>query len=228
MPRNGKNRNGDGLPFPDDATLAKLGAEARTARPKASQWGPLVALLRWAAEQEKLGVEDPALPPGMTWAESQLRTVCSFLQQQDCLMRHGSLAPLVRLLGEIGDLAKGRVSPMFKPRKRGPGRPRKGASEMMIMGLAARTVSELHEAGDSIPTAIQTVAAALGRRIPSGMLKDWREQIMGQTAPKEAIEHYLAALPSDAGKTPRQRANTLLNALRRRGGGVINSQKPRD
>ncbi len=118
--------DGDGLPFPDEKTIADWRAEALQNLPDPTDVVDLMVCLRWAAELDRRGVGNPRLPDGLTAAEKALRAVVNFLQRQPALMRRGDTAPLSRLYSAIIDIADGRRSPLFKPvnTKRGnPGRP---------------------------------------------------------------------------------------------------------
>lgn len=147
-----------------------------------------------------------------------LRAVLLFLERQPGVMRHAAIAPLIRLQGDIIDLADGRVSPLFKPVARQRGNPGKGQNEAMRMGFAVRTMSELMDGGTSEAEAARQVAAAIGEKATT--VRNWRARLNegpGPGAPQLAIDHYKEPLPPDLGSTPEQRGKNLLGVLRTRG-----------
>jgi hypothetical protein len=209
MPQNGKNRDGDGLSFPDDATLARLRAQVDPPNP--ADWADATAMLLWAAELERRGERNPALPPGMTAVEYGLRAIVSLLQRQPALMRHGALLPPNRLLAAIGDLAAGHEPPLFQRIRRPRGHPGKRLEEAVVMGLAARTVTILLERGDvELDGAAQRVANTLnantGKRTITGtIVKNWRFRFMASEGPQDAVKAYNDPFPElDADQLLRQ------------------------
>ncbi len=163
MPSNEKDT--DGLSFPDDATLARLRAEVDPPNP--TDWADAMAMLLWAAELERRGERNPALPPGLTAVEYGLRAIVGLLQRQPALMRRGALLPPSRLLAAIGDLAAGHDPPLFQRVKRPRGHPSKPLEEALVMGLAARTVT-FRKARLLIPRHMSVAPVASQTRTPDG------------------------------------------------------------
>jgi hypothetical protein len=193
--------------------------------------------LRCIAEIERRGLRNAELPPGVTGPERAQRAVLRFLQQQDCVMQHNAAAPILRLNSAISDLADGRVSPMFRPVNRRPGRRTTSRVEALIMGMAARAMSELMEAGATLDEAARQVAQAIRaggvighKKISAATVKNWRARIMEGpgAAPPEAIAHFREPLWPDA--TAARRGKNLLTVLRQAGArlGREESQEPGD
>jgi hypothetical protein len=104
-------RDPDGLPIPDQATLARLWNEAQKAPlPSPRQWVELLALLRWAAEVRRHGEEADNAPQGTTAPRLALAAIIGFLSQQECVLKHGASMPLIDLQNALTDLADGIVS----------------------------------------------------------------------------------------------------------------------
>ncbi len=197
----------DGLPILDDVTFERWRAEAQADPPDLQDWADLVVLLRWAADLDRRGYRNSALPLGMTAVEYGLRALLFFLQKQQHLMNRNAVAPFLRLHGAIVDLADGRISPLFRPVRSGrPGAPGKSQIESMIMGLSARAMTQLMNV-DGVPMdqAARQVAHAirLGRivgygKVKAETVKNWRARIMEGpgSAPKLAIDHYNEPLPA--------------------------------
>jgi hypothetical protein len=214
----------DSLPFPDEETITKWRAEALAHPPSPDAWADLIALLRWAAELDRRGIDNPDLPPGMTAPQKSLLALLKFLEQHHILMKCGDTGPLFRLYTAVVDLANGRVSPMFKPVERHVGNPGKGLGYETIQGMAAKTLDELVAAGDSPKDAAKRVAAALkksGREdmenaTPVTVIK-WREHLRearkpGPGAPENALRHFNET--PWPGLSPRKRGEALLRALK--------------
>jgi hypothetical protein len=220
----------DGLPVPDAITFAALRSEAMTARPKVSDWADLVAGLRWAADTAGWGEEEaPNFPPGSIAPRLALKAIISFLCKQDCVRNHGAVLPLVQLAGGLVDLGDGIANPIFKPAAWKPDQRRKGRTDMMTMGLAARAVTELMDGGVPLRDATRSVANALrsgkvqgSRKVNAETVKNWRARIEegGGSAPQDAIDHYKGPLPDEFGHTPKQRGENLLRLFRERGRGM--------
>jgi hypothetical protein len=179
----GARLDGDGLPYPSDQKLLQLRTEGLAHPPQPSDWAHLTAMLRHAAEMGRKGVGHPDLPPGMTEIQKSLFAVIEFLQKQPVLMHDDAVGPLLRLQSAILDLANGKASPLFKPVTRKAGSPGIGSGEAMVIGLAAKAMSLLMEAGEDKKAASLKVAIAL--RASGGNYKDtkaktvadWRDRI---------------------------------------------------
>jgi len=207
-------------------TEAQTGNEALTARPKATDWAVLVAGLRWAAEVDRRGNEDGNVPEGTTAPRIALKALIAFLNKQPCVERHGAHVSLVRLAGALADLGDGIVSPLFRPTVRNPGNPGKGNNAALIMGFAARTLTELKDGGMPLDDAARRVATALragqvrgSGKYDAATVKTWRARIKSRSKsiPPAAIFHYEEPLPPTLGHTPKQRGEALLKVLRDRG-----------
>jgi hypothetical protein len=223
MARNNRDSklDGDGLPLPDEVTLATLHAEALRDPPDLRDWADLCALLVWAAELDRRSVTNPTLPEGATTAEYALRAVLAFLGRSPFLLRLGGIGPLLRLHKAIIDLAEGRVSPIFKPAKHRGGSPGMGVPEVVI-GLAAKAMDELMQAGAGRDDAARKVAKAVHkggyRRVTPKTIAHWRDgckEGLGGRVPKDALAHFREPLPSGMGDTSAPRAAALLERLKR-------------
>jgi hypothetical protein len=138
----------------------------------------------------------------------------------------GHLAPLMRLLAAIVDLANGRQSDLFVPVIKKPGNPGKGVAHTALQGLAARALAELVDSGEPVKQASDKVANALRkgrkdmRNVTGETVKNWRARLDegpgARGAPDDALQHYIAPLPADW-STSRIRGENLLKALRERG-----------
>jgi hypothetical protein len=206
----------DGLPLPDQATFNALRSEsgALTARPKASEWADLVAMLRWAAEVRRRGEDADNVPQGVTAARLALKAVIQFLQRE-CVLKHGASMPLIELQAALTDLTNGRVSQMFKPVAKPSGNPGKSRSDAAFMGNSARAMSLLMEAGKSEKDAASRVGKVLG--IEPSQVKNWRDRLNqgpGPGAPRAAIDHYKARLPTWPDSTPLQQGERLLKVIK--------------
>jgi hypothetical protein len=212
-PRTGATLDADGLPVLDEAMSAAWCAEARAhGQPSSEEWVKLVVQLRHAAEIGRGDKSNPNLPPAMTASEYAMRAVVAFLQPHPAIRRHGADQPLTELLGAIGDLAVGLVSPMFRPKQKPAHRPPVGQVDAMLMAMAASAVSLLMQTGERRNTATQRVASTLGEE-PSTVL-DWRARILKRKrVPALAIEHYWAKLPPEYGDTKAEQAANLLRWL---------------
>jgi hypothetical protein len=224
--------NPDGLPIIDNATLEAWTAEALAEPPDPQFWVDLTIILRWAAELDRRGVNDPKMPPGMTPCFFALHHLYGLLLKQLFLMRRGeNCAPLMRLSSAIFDLSDGRVSPMFKPLSRKKGNPGLPSNFEIIKGTAARAMSELIEGGMPLPEAAQIVANALqdaSRKVVGNItaqtVTNWRERLMqgeGPGASEFAVQAYRDSLPFEMGDTPLERGKNLVGQLRQRAAGLI-------
>jgi hypothetical protein len=211
----------DGLPRPDDATLAALRAEAKREPPSPDFWADLYASLVWAAELERCGARNAELPEGATTSEYALHAVIAFLQATPSLNRLAAIGPLLRLDTALVELADGRVSPMFKPVKKRGGSPGAGVPPVAI-GLAARAMDELIRAGSGRSEAARQVAIALQtagyRRVSAKTVANWRDgcnEGPGGRVPGDAVKSFRDPLPPGMGDTPARRAASLLERLKR-------------
>jgi hypothetical protein len=192
--------------------------EYRAVRAKAGA----MAMLLWAAELERRGERNPALPPGMTAVEYGLRAIVSLLQRQPALMRHGALLPPTRLLAAIGDLAAGHDPPLFQRVMRRPGHPGKRLEEAMVMGFAARAVTCLVEQNSvELDQAAQEVASTLnsgtGKQTITGTtLKNWRFRFMAGDGPSDALRAYNDPAPGIGAKQLLQQLKGKAAVLRPR------------
>jgi hypothetical protein len=205
----------DGLPLPDDATWAKLRAEAMTRRPKVSDWADLAAGLRWAIGH-----------PGAMAPRIALKAVIDFLNKQPCVHSYGAALPLIELAAGLADLSDGITVPALKPAKRNPDNRRKSRADALTMGLAARAAEELVKGGMSLKEACRAVATALRagkvrgwKKVNAETVKNWRARIAegDRGAPQEAIDHFKGDLPDTYGDTHKQRGESLLALFRARG-----------
>jgi hypothetical protein len=202
--------DGNGLPFPDQKTYARLASEGMNSPPHLAEWSCLVALLRHAAMLRKEDPSEGEFPPGMVTVFMSLQAVVAFLQQHPVLMNEDAVAPLTALLLAIDDLRSGTVSEMFKPPRK-LGRPRIGHAEASVMGLAASTMSKLIKE-EKLPKnqAAALVARALkarGKRfgdVGGNRVSSWRVHIQEGPVriPAAAVEHYKRHMVS--GMTGRQ------------------------
>jgi hypothetical protein len=221
--------DGDGLPFPDNETISQWRAEARQALPHPEDWADFAAMLRHAAELDRRGIEHPDLPEGLTGCQYALFAVINFLGNQPAIALRGDVASLARLHAAIVDLAAGRPSSLFKPKRRAPGSPGKGVTHALTQAYAARALSELIQGGVRIQEAAARIAKAVAagrkdmKRITAKTIINWREQLMrgpGRGAPTDACRIFNDPLPADYGTTPIERGNNLVKALKKRGGTV--------
>lgn len=225
-PHKGEQVDGDGLPFPDEKTIAAWRAEALRNPPDPMDVADLMVCLRWAAELDRQGVENPRLPAGMTAVERALNAVWVFLQKQPSLMRSGDAAPLGRLHAAIVDLADGRPSPLFKPVNTKRGNPGRSINYEIIQAFAARALCELIEAGEDPGESAGRVAKAVraGRRdmpnVTHETVKNWRERLEqgpGPGASENAIFNYEQLKEDNLGDTPKQRGEALIKIIKTRG-----------
>jgi hypothetical protein len=226
-----KKYNDYGLPKVDAATFAAWREEAKAQPPDIEDWADLVAILRWHAELDRQGVENPKLPPRMTSIERTIFAIGGFMQRQPLLMEkdnHGAAALVVRLHRAIADLERGLVSPIFKPTKTKKGNPGLATEVEIIKGWASRAVTGLMtENNTSLHDAAQTVASALrpaSRRslgpITTETVINWREKLLrrrgrGKNPQDIAVQAYDDPLPS--GFT----AEHLVQALRKKASSFV-------
>jgi hypothetical protein len=219
--------DGDGLPLMGPDKLEKWRAEALRNLPSPEDWANLVAYLRWENELAQRRIQMPNVPEGFTAAERSLRVVILFLQRHPVLMCEKGIAPLIHLHGAMVDVASGTAPPLFQPKVKRTGRPRKGVRADVIQAFAARAMSELIEAGDSVPEAATKVANALRKGRPADLgnlepktVKNWRNRILagiGDGASADAISLYKQPLPPEFGLTHRDVGENLLKQLSERG-----------
>ena len=213
--------DGDGLPLPDEATRTALRAQAKGEAPSSDDWAHLYVALVWAADLERRGARNPELPAGATAPEQALRAVNSFLARSPMLVHLGALAPLFRLHSGIIDLADGRVPSIFKPVNKRGGSP--GARvPPVVVGLAARAMEELIEAGNARIHAARQVARTLQlagyRKVTPETIANWRDgcnEGPGGRVADDAVKCFRDPLPAEMGDTPVQRATALLKHLKR-------------
>jgi hypothetical protein len=207
------------LPDLDAEEFAPWVRAVRDEPPKLLDLAELYCLLTAAAELDKRGTVLHNLPPGMTGPERALQAVTRFLLKQP-QMRSGAVAPLIRLLAAMGDLANGTVSPMFQPRQRPRGQPHKAQANAAVIGLAARTLTELMNAGEKEENAARRVASVLKER--AATIKNWRRTILRSRSELEAAAAYYhePLPPPDLGDTPGDRAKNLLTRLAARAQGL--------
>jgi hypothetical protein len=201
--------------------------EAVAHMPAPEEWADFIVSLKCAVELDRLGskAEDLNLPEGMTAAQKSVYAILCLLKPR-ALVHDAYLSPLAKLHDAIVDLENGRVSDLFKPRKRRPGNPGKGVGYEVIQGLAARALTELIDGGDDpklsagrIATVLRGIRKAM-KNVTGETVTNWRERIMqgpGPGAPGWTIAHYNAALPENFGHTPKERGETLLLALKKNG-----------
>ena len=215
-----EKRDPDGLPLPDEFTLATLRTEAMREEFEQRNWADLCAFLVWAAELDRRGINNPTLPEGATTAEYALRGVLFFLERSPFLVRRGAIGPLLRLHKALVDLSEGRVSPIFRPVKKRGGSPGKGVPEVVV-GLAAKAMDELIHAGNERGEAARKVANAVRAggypKVTTTTITNWRDgcnEGPGGRVPNDAVGQFRAPLPATMGDTPALRAANLLERLK--------------
>jgi hypothetical protein len=179
-----------------------------------------------AVDREVWSKREP--PDVLTAVQGCLVGVLRLLEKQPGLMERGDLAPLLRLNGALSDLTVGKVSNLFKPAKKKAGRHVSSQHEL-LQAMAARTLSELIEAGDDKDQAASRIARALKVRrsdmgdVSAATVVNWRERLIqgpGRGASEEAVQQYNMSLPDRFGETPRLRGEALLKALAKRGDAI--------
>jgi hypothetical protein len=138
-----------------------------------------------------------------------------FLESFREAQESGATAPLFRLLQELGDVQRGRRSPLFEP-VLGLNRSTSLAGAT-LKGLAAIALDARHEGGETIPAAAQAIAARfIGVRltrgpdeqrsaVTAGTVTQWRKDARkGQLSPREAQRQWNTYAAKKA--TPRDAA----------------------
>ena len=215
----------DGLPKIDGETFKKWKLELLQDFPPSNDLADLLVMLRWHAEIDRRGIENPKLPKGLTACERSIHSILTFLKTHNLTQYHGGDVPLRRLNHAFVDIANGKRSKLFEPKERRSGKPPNDTIYETIKGFATRTLSELIEAGDNPEESAKRIAKALKSRrdmrdIRGETIINWREKIMlgeGPGASALAVKHFKEPLTAAFGDTPRARGENLLKQLEKRG-----------
>ena len=161
--------------------------------------------------------------------EAALQAVIEFLLSFEGLMRESAVIPLIRLAAALRELQDGKKPALLAPRPRPKGgRPGTDLRQAAVIGLAARAMTELMEAGQTARAASDKVCAAIKagkvvgwQRIKPRTVQAWRARCMeGEPDPlrpaisRDAWRQYNERLSPDMGNTPADRAERLLFVLR--------------
>ena len=221
----------------EDAELAeKWLVEASQHRPKADAWAMLFAGLRLddhrdqrrrqRQEQEELDPEQ-ARQENLRFVAGSFTRVYEFLNQHQMFREESTQRALAMMAAALMDVAGGRSSDLFIPPKP-RGRPKKPILETQVMGIAARALTELMEAGVSEDDAAAQVARAARagrcsgyRKIDVKLVKGWRHRLNQGPAPGTpdmALARYKTPLPSIIANDANAKADFLLAILRKNTG----------
>jgi hypothetical protein len=201
--------------------------------PSLLDWQTLVTGLRRLAEIDRTEVSNPNLPSGFGGALSALDGILGFLRRQRAFMQDPrDLAAITRVYAAMIDVLQGRPSPMFTPvPKPEGGNPGKGVVFEVVKGQAARALSESILAGVPKGEAARKVARACGvlpghGEVTGQHVISWRDRLQrrpGPGAPKDGAARlaYWGPLPLEMGSTPQQRADSLIEDLKKFAGPVV-------
>jgi hypothetical protein len=196
--------------------------------PDPQSWAELVMRLREAAEIDRRGMGNADLPTGLAGPLSAMHHLVVFLLKQRSFMAPAAddLAPVIRLYTAMIDVLNGRPHPMFTPlTKSDGGRPGNAMAFEAIKGQAARALTEAMRAGVPKKEAAMKVARACGVLPGYGLVTgrnviSWRDRLQGKPgpgAPKDGAARfaYWKPLPAEMGGTAQQRADNLIEDLRK-------------
>jgi hypothetical protein len=224
-PVNSQSIDPDGLPLIDKETEHKWRQEALQNLPLPVEIAELMVRLRWNTELHKRELKNPDLPLNLTVCEQSVRAIIQFLNANNYAQEYECSIPFMLLNSAFVDIAYGKSSKLFKPRRRN-GRPPNDVAYETAKGLAAKALSELIEAGENGDEAADRVARVLQkfrrddiRKVSGRTVTNWRATLMqgpGPGASAAALFQYKTPLPANFGDTPKARGENLLNRLENR------------
>lgn len=185
--------------------------------PSLEAWTRLVGELLLASQVER----DPKLPPGLSSILRASLAINKYITSAEVSKNFPLGIEFSRLNMAIADIAQSRRSTLFEPVNPPSHNPGKPFADAILMGVAARSLDELMEAGIPKTSAGQRVCAVLRRRTPPlerppSTIIGWRDRLREGPGrvPADALRTYSMAAPENiASQNAERRAEWFLSLL---------------